>query len=145
MKREIIDEILQAKTGHKRWLAYARALHMGIPVDKKAIPMIETDCHFGKWYYGKAQVFSNLESFKAIEEPHTMLHQIYMQMYKLRKTPLETGLFISKKAAEKKRQEKLDKYMEQLNHISDLLMESLSHFENDIRNMSDADILSYKY
>ncbi len=143
MKREILDEILRAKTGHKRWLAYAKAIHMGIPVDKKAIPLIETDCHFGQWYYGKAQVFSNLESFKAIEEPHTMLHQIYMHMYKLRKAPLETGFFTSKKSAKKKRQEELDKYMEQLIHVSSLLMESLDQFEKDIRNMSETELLSY--
>ncbi len=139
-KKEVLDRIRQAKTAHKRWMSYAKALHMGIAVDKNAIPVIETDCSFGKWYYGDAQVFSKLESFKAIEEPHTMLHNKYMEIYKLRKEPLKTGFFTSEKAAKRKKEAQLDVMMEQLFQISNLLMEALSHFEEDIENMSEIEV-----
>ncbi len=139
-KKEILKTINDAKIAHKRWMSYAKALHIGIPVDKNAIPLIETDCQFGKWYYGSAHVFSYMDSYKAIEEPHTLLHKIYMQLYKERRKPLETGLFVSKKSAMKKKQEKLDQLMNQLMHISELLLEALEHFENDIRNLNEFEL-----
>ncbi len=140
-KKEVLDKIRQARTAHKRWMSYAKALHMGIQVDKNAIPVIETDCSFGKWYYGEGQAFNKLDSFKAIEEPHTMLHNKYMEIYKTRKQPLKTGFFTSEKSAQRKKEQQLNTLMEQLFQISNMLMESLQHFEEDVENMSDAEIM----
>ena len=139
-KQEALDTIKKAKLGHKRWISYAKAIHMGIPVDKGAAPMIETECSFGKWYYGDAQVFSEFPTFQAIEQPHGMLHLKYMQIYKVRKKPLKTGLFTSKSSAQKKKNAELDSEMKQLYHIADMLMDALNEFEGEVKKMSDFDI-----
>ena len=139
-KKEALDQIRKARTAHKRWMSYARAIHMGLPVDKKAVPMIETDCTFGQWYYGPGQAFTSLESYQAIEEPHTMLHQLYMQIYKLRRTQPKGGLFTSKKSAEKKKQSELENLMNQLQMTSEMLMEALQHLEEDIQNMNEFEL-----
>jgi hypothetical protein len=142
-KKEVLEKIRHAKTGHKRWMSYAKAIHMGIPVEKEAVPVIETDCDFGKWYYGEGQIFSKLDSFKAIEEPHSMLHQKYMEIYRVRKEPLKTGFFTSEKSARNKKQQQLDILMGHLVQIADMLMEALETFESDIENMSDAEVMRY--
>jgi hypothetical protein len=121
-------------------MSYAKAIHMGISVDKNAIPVIETDCSFGKWYYGDGQYFSKLDSYNSIEEPHTMLHNKYMEIYKLRKTRVKGGFFTSEKSAKRKKEAQLSGLMEQLFQISNILMEALGHFEEDIENMSDIEI-----
>ncbi len=136
-KSEAIEQIRKAKAGHKRWMSYAKAMHMGIKVDKDATPLVETDCSFGKWYYGEGQIFSEMDSYQAIEEPHEMLHQTYMKLFKTKKQPLKTGLLVSKSRALKERQNELDELMKQLTYVSQMLMENLKEFESDLKNMSD--------
>jgi len=142
-KQEVSEQIRKAKMGHKRWVSYAKAIHMGIPVDKNAVPMLETECGFGKWYYGEGQAFSELASYQAIEQPHAMLHNQYMRLFKARRKPRKTGLFVSKKSAIKEKNEALDKMMDQLLQISDLLMQGLKDFEEDIKNMSDYELAKF--
>ena len=140
-KKEVLQKIRKAKTGHRRWMSYAKAIQMGLSLDKDAVPLIETDCQFGQWYYGEGQYFSHLDSFKAIEEPHSILHHKYMQIYKIKKQPLQTGLFITKKKALKKREEQLNALLEHMEQISKLLKETLEDFEEDIMQMSEAEIM----
>ncbi len=139
-KAEAIEKIRKAKMGHKKWVSYAKAMHMGINVDKDAVPMLETDCDFGKWYYGEGQIFSDLESFQAIEAPHSLLHQTYMQLYKARRKPVKTGIFISKNKAQNEKQKKLDNLMNQLLQVSQILTDNLKELETDIKNMSDFEL-----
>jgi hypothetical protein len=142
-KQKILEQIRKAKMGHKRWISYAKAIHMGIPVDKDAVPMLETDCDFGQWYYGEGQVFEKLESFRAIEQPHAMLHNQYMQLFKARRKPRKKGLFVSKKAAIREKNEALDKMMKQLIEISNILMENLRDFEEEINSMPDYELAKF--
>ena len=139
-KAEAIEKIRKAKMGHKKWVSYAKAMHMGINVDKDAVPMLETDCDFWKWYYGEGQIFSDLESFQAIEAPHSLLHQTYMQLYKARRKPVKTGIFISKNKAQNEKQKKLDNLMNQLLQVSQILTDNLKELETDIKNMSDFEL-----
>ncbi len=139
-KAEAIEKIRKAKMGHKKWVSYAKAMHMGINVDKDAVPMLETDCDFGKWYYGEGQIFSDLESFQAIEAPHSLLHQTYMQLYKARRKPVKTGMFVSKNKAQNEKQKKLDNLMNQLLQVSQILSDNLKELETDIKNMSDFEL-----
>ncbi len=136
-KAEALEQVRKAKVGHKRWISYAKAMHMGINVDKDAVPMLEMDCSFGKWYYGDGHIFSGMDSFQAIEEPHSLLHQTYMKLYKARKKPVKTGLFVSKSKAQNEKQANLDKLMNQLLQISQILIDNFQEFEDDLKNMSD--------
>jgi hypothetical protein len=99
--------------------------------------MIETNCDFGKWYYGEAQAFSDIASYQAVEEPHTLLHQTYMQLYKIMKEPVKTGFLISKSKSEKLKQEKITALYNYMQDIADRLMDNLKAFETDIKNMTD--------
>ena len=141
-KKDAIDQLRKAKLGHKKWISYAKAIHMGIPLDSESVPVIETECDFGKWYYRDGQIFSNIESFKSIEEPHGILHNTYMKLYKTMNEPVETGFFTSKSKAEKKKAEKLDELMDKLLQISDILINNINSFEAEIKEMSDEEFES---
>jgi hypothetical protein len=81
--KEIIQQLRKAKMAHKRWVGHASAMIEGIPISKDQVPINYTDCVFGNWYYDAGQKFSSLQEFKAIEDPHTELHQIYMEIFKI--------------------------------------------------------------
>jgi len=68
---------------HKRWVGHASAMIEGIPIEKDQVPINYTDCVFGNWYYDEGQNLSSLEEYKTIEKPHTELHQIYMEIFKI--------------------------------------------------------------
>jgi len=138
-KKEALEQVKKAKTSHKKWMTYAKAIHMGIKLDKDAVPLLETDCVFGKWYYGPAQAFESLESFQEIEQYHTLLHETYQKMYLERKKEAKGGFFTSKSSAERKKKAVLDQYMNQLTQISEMLKEKLTAFENELKEMSDVE------
>ncbi len=81
--KEIIDNLRKAKQAHKRWVGHAAALIEGINIDKELVPINHTDCVFGQWYYGDGQSLSSLQEFRNIEEVHSKLHIIYMEIFKL--------------------------------------------------------------
>ncbi len=78
-----IQEIRNAKKAHKAWVARAEALVEGLPVSKEQIPVLPTECEFGKWYYGEGQELQGIEAFQKLEAVHDELHRIYMEIFKL--------------------------------------------------------------
>jgi len=136
-KKDAIEQVRKAKLGHKKWISYAKAIHMGIPLKTESLPVIETECDFGKWYYRDGQIFSNIESFRSIEEPHGILHNTYMKLYKTMNEPVQTGLFVSKSKAERKKAKEMDELMDKLLQISEILINNLSRFEMDLKELSD--------
>ena len=80
---EAVEQLRNARTAHKSWVARAEALIAGMSVDKEHIPMMPTDCAFGKWYYGPGHMLRRLPAYKAMEKPHDELHRVYMNIFKL--------------------------------------------------------------
>lgn len=60
-----------------------------------------------------------------------------MKLYKARKKPVKSGLFVSKSKAQNEKQAALDKLMNQLLQISQILMDNLQEFENDLKNLNE--------
>jgi len=80
---DAVEQLRNARAAHKAWVARAEALIEGMNVDKEHIPMLPTDCIFGKWYYGSGQMLRKLPAYQALEKPHDELHRTYMQIFKL--------------------------------------------------------------
>ncbi len=131
-KEKVLEQLRNARFSHKRWMNYAKAIYLGLPVDKEAAPLYDTDCSFGKWLYGEGQALNEMPSFNRIEELHAALHDVYMNFYKTWKEPVKTGLFSNKN----KRQKQMEELMKKLGEISDLLVEQLRDFEEEIKNSS---------
>ena len=78
---EVVTQIRNARGAHKSWVAKAEALVAGIPLEKEQVPLLPTDCIFGKWYYGEGHALRSLPAYKLIEKPHDQLHKTYMEIF----------------------------------------------------------------
>ena len=145
-KKEIIAHLRNAKTAHIQWRAYAQALVAGIPVEQDHVPVVHTNCKFGKWYYGPGQQLSSLKSYAAIDTPHEMLHKIYMKIFKLLFGKDERSgfqkLFGSNAKLKLERQKEADILMQKLLAISETLLKALTLLEEEIKGMSEEELSS---
>jgi len=143
-KAEALERLHAARTAHIQWRARAQALVAGIPVEKEQIPVLHTDCKFGKWYYGSGQTLNFLESYRAIEEPHEQLHRIYMKVYGLlfgeTNQSMFSKFFGSSHKQNAKRQEEAKEVVEHLVAISRTLLEAIELLEKDLKSLSDEEL-----
>ncbi|MEZ5496141.1 MAG: CZB domain-containing protein [Gammaproteobacteria bacterium] len=142
--QEIIQKLRKAKQSHKRWVSYASALIEGIPIEKDQVPINYTDCEFGSWYYGDGQALSGLREFKEIEDPHSQLHTLYMQIFALLFNEKKHSLFskLVGKASKVDEQNKLEakRKFKQLDLVSKTIVEKLDVLESKLKNMADDEI-----
>lgn len=135
--KDIIKRLRHAKTAHMSWVSRAGALIEGKAVDKEQIPILATDCVFGTWYYsdGKKEL-SHLNAYHEIEPPHNELHQIYAEIFDLLFGDEKASFIARLTRGHKARDENLKKARQRfqdLQHVSNIIMEKLESLENEIR------------
>jgi hypothetical protein len=54
-KKSALKAIRTASAAHIKWRAYANAMIAGVSVEEGKVPVMHTDCVFGKWYYGEGR------------------------------------------------------------------------------------------
>lgn len=143
-KKEILAQLRSAKSAHIKWRSYAQALVAGLPLDDSKVPVIHTDCAFGRWYYGPGQVLASLNSYRAIEEPHEILHNIYMKIVKKLFHEEDVGLLKkllgSSKRAGENRATEVSELMENLVVVSRTLLETIEMVEKEVLQMDEEEI-----
>lgn len=141
---EIIQRIRSAKSAHIGWVNRARSLINGQPVDHEKIPVMSTDCTFGNWYYGDGKPLSQLDAFKAIEAPHTELHEIYSEIFDLLFEKTKPG-FMDRISGGYKRK-KAEKILtaqarfHDLQQASNVIINRLGTLERELRHLPKADL-----
>lgn len=143
-KKQLIANLRAAKSAHIKWRSYAQALAAGLPVSENQVPVIHTDCAFGKWYYGPGQRLSSLPGYQAIEAPHEALHGIYMHLFKLLFETEESSFFArligtARKQGEQRR-DQFDALLNNLVEMSKTLLTAIELLEQEIMRMEDEDI-----
>jgi len=142
-KKKIIGKLRDAKKAHRRWVSNAQILMQGVPVKNDQLPLNETECGFGQWYYGEGQALRKYSVFRAIEAPHTALHSTYLQIFDLLFRERKVSLFgrlLGKKA--EPTQAELDeakKLFSALNAESLKIMNLLDELEEIIASMDEPD------
>ncbi len=137
--RDILNRLRTAKSAHLGWVNRAHALIEGKPVDKEKVPVMPTDCIFGKWYYSDGRKLASLPSYQAIEEPHNRLHAIYQEIFDLLfgqdRENIIVRLLDRGRKQEKRRVQARQKFLE-LQQVSDEILSRLDALERDIRAMN---------
>lgn len=135
-------QIRAAKSAHIRWKSYVQMALRGIITDviQTGLPIVQTECEFGQWYYGEGMFLLSLPNFQALEKPHAILHEIYIQIYTLQKAKLQGGLFSSKQSMLESRKGEISKLITSFNDYSKILLEGIRQLEIEIISMSHADI-----
>lgn len=142
-KADILNNLRSAKAAHLRWKAHAKAMVEGLPLEEGQIPMIHTDCAFGKWYYGAGQSLSTLHSYASLDEPHEQLHTVYMKIFKLLFGEQEKSMFgklFGSRAKQVKNQADAETLMARLASISSDMVEKLNRLEKEVLAMTDEDV-----
>ncbi len=80
---DTIQQLRSARAAHKAWVVRAEALVNGLPVDQEQVPIVATDCAFGRWLYGEGSRLQGFSVFNKIEPVHNALHKTYMDIFKL--------------------------------------------------------------
>lgn len=140
-KLEILEKIRAAKRSHVSWVKRARSLIDGVPVDKEKVPVMSTDCIFGRWYYGDGKQLSKLPSFQAIEDPHNRLHETYAKIFKLLFGDNRPSFFARvlglKYKPQKNDLHEANELFKELQAWSDIIMGRLEKLEENIKSLSE--------
>ncbi len=136
-KKENLEQLANAKTGHKKWMSYVQILIALGDVDsaKAEIPVNYTMCDFGKWYYGNGQLLNEYDRFEEIEEIHQQIHNTYLKIYNLYRKPLKTSVLKSSIKLENKRQKKAEKLAIVLAQYSKTLFDILNDMSDRLKKI----------
>ncbi len=138
-EKEIIQHLREAKKAHLGWVARAHALIKGKPVDKEKVPVLPTECIFGKWYYSDGRQLANLQTYRVIEGSHNELHKIYADIFNLL-FEKKKGSFFSRLTGQYKKQQKenlqkANQLFTDLQKMSDNIINKLDALEKEIREI----------
>ncbi len=130
-------QIVEAKRAHRKWVSHAQLLIEGGAVEKEMVPVHETDCGFGRWYFSQeGQSFSANPLFQKIGVQHEQLHGKYIEIYSLLFGEAKPSFFsrligTSRKKSEANLELAKMKYQE-LNTISHEMVSLLDQFIQQI-------------
>ncbi len=140
-RNRLIRRLREAKKAHRRWVSNAQILMQGIPVRNDQLPLNETECGFGQWYYGDGQALREYEVFRAIEAPHRRLHALYLDIFHLlfreRKVSLLGRLLGRKATPTQEELEQARALFADLNRESLRIMDLLDELEAVIAGMDE--------
>ena len=116
-----IQDINEAKVAHMRWVTRAKHLVSGYAKDKEYIPVEETECNFGKWFYTHGIFLLREEKYERlmerIGELHIEIHNYYREIYDIyfvmpskRSLLNKMVTFNSKKVSAKDKEKALESY-----------------------------------
>ncbi|MDY0121270.1 MAG: CZB domain-containing protein [Sulfurimonas sp.] len=152
-KDEILTHLREAKLAHKNWVQKAKLLIEGFKVEKDAIPVNATSCEFGCWFYKEAQKLNALrnnplECMQNIEEYHSRLHTIYLNIFKIYYSHYEANflqkLFGTKRKVTSTEKEIAISHYEEIEAVSKQLIDELNRMERRIIALGDAEIEKIK-
>lgn len=143
-KHQILKALRSAKRGHIAWVGRAELLMKGYPVTDDQAPLSHAECAFGTWYLEASGALQKIPAFKAIDAPHKELHQAYGNIFKALFDDKNISVFqrlIGKGAAiEKKNKQIIEQNKQKLDEASAQVLSRLEEFEQQIVEMSDAEV-----
>lgn len=120
-KHLALRHLLEAKSAHLKWRAYALGMVEGIDCPPECAPLSSAECEFGKWYYGDGKkILGDMVFFRSLEAPHEILHSLYGKIY----------LLVARGEIEEAR-----KRVPALHDMSGILIEALAYLEEEIRSL----------
>ena len=150
-KNETLEYLRNAKASHVAWVQKAKMLISGFSVVEDAIPVNSTECAFGKWFYCEGQKLNSIsnnpmECMDEVDRLHMRLHDIYLNIYKIY-YDLGEQSFLSRIMGKKKKitpeAKKLAKtYFEQIEEVSNKLLQELNRLERRIHAIQEREFES---
>ncbi|HLD23092.1 MAG TPA: CZB domain-containing protein [Sulfuricurvum sp.] len=131
-----LQSLGDAKKAHVKWVQRAKLLIEGLAIDESAIPLNCTDCAFGEWFYSEGQklnALGNMGCLNDIEKAHFILHDEYMQIFKIYFADNDRSFiskwFSSKKKISDKEKEIAKDHFLKLQAASDEVLDHIGRLE----------------
>ncbi len=123
-KHLALRHLLEAKSAHLKWRAYALGLVEGVDCPPGCAPLSSFECEFGLWYYGDGErILGDMIFFKSLEAPHEILHSLYKKIYML---------------AQSGEIDEARKHIPSLHEMSAILIDALGYLEDEIKSLPPA-------
>jgi hypothetical protein len=149
-KKDILNQVSDARHAHATWLRRAKHLIEGLPVQDGMIPIDPTFCTFGKWFYKDGVRLKRFDSLQEvldkIERLHVELHDVYLNIYKVffinsKRTWLMSKILAGSYAMPRKKEYDFAKVCYyQLESISREMMQELTTLERIVYLMPETKI-----
>ncbi|MBD3789072.1 MAG: CZB domain-containing protein [Campylobacterales bacterium] len=149
-KAEVLEHLRAAKAAHINWVQRAKLLVQGFEVSEDAIPVNSTQCRFGQWFYSDGQKLNACrnnpqEAMAEIEQLHFKLHDIYLNIFKIYYETEKKGffsklLFGTKKKVTEQEKNAAKMFFEEMEKVSQKLVEELNRMERRIVAVTDEDL-----
>ena len=143
-KHDVLQKLHTAKRDHLAWVGRAELLTDGVPIEKEHIPVLHTDCKFGRWYFDEGQALADFPEFHKIDEAHRALHQAYAGVFKIITEEENASGFSKLLGFAKRKKEKnaplIKQRMNELEQASRTVVRHLDELESKIKQMSDEQV-----
>ncbi len=148
-KNEVLTQLRASKSAHINWVNRAKMLINGFKIEEDAIPINSTECKFGKWFYDDAQKLNalqnnSMECMSNIEQYHSKLHDIYMNIFKIYYQTDNRGffskLFGSKKKISDTEKALAENFLSEMLDVSNKLIEEINRMERRIIAIQDSEM-----
>jgi len=150
-KEDILKHLREAKASHINWVQHAKLLVSGFDIDKESIPVSSTECSFGKWFYSDGQMLHGMhnnpiESMRNIERLHSLLHDIYLDIFKIyydldtKNISILSKLLGLKRKISKSEQTIAMQRFEEIQKVSKELLEEIDILQKRISVVGDKEI-----
>lgn len=140
-KKELIYQLRTAKSAHVSWKSNIQAMLNGFDIKPEtSAPILATATEFGQWYYGNGQKLSSLNNYRQIDRLVVLVHQVYMEIYKLLFGEVKGSLFKSKAKIKQENLEKARELFINLNGVSNELLQILNYLEKEIMEMPESEL-----
>lgn len=132
-KKALIMQLRAAKSAHAIWKGNAFSILNGLEPDHSQAPVVSTFTKFGQWYYGQGQSLTAFGAYNDIDPYLIEVHRIYMKMYELTFTEVNSGgLFTSRKTVQRKNKKLAQDMMQLFDQASQKLMTAIERLEKEI-------------
>ncbi len=148
-RKKLLEKIENARISHMRWIQRAQHLIEDLPITEDMIPLDYTKCEFGEWLYSDGLKFKEYlrtsRIIQKIEEEHTLLHHLYLKIYKIffvdaKRGALGSMLLGKYKKVSHENRLKAAQYFQELQDSSQRLMSYFDSFAKDVRSLEKAQI-----
>ncbi len=152
-KETILEQLRAARAGHIGWVQRAKLLLSGFDVKEDAIPLDSTTCKFGQWFYSDGQKLRTLDTISSeiwstIEEYHTQIHDIYLNIFKIFYGTEKKGFFAKllgkKKKVTEAERARAQEYLDEIRRVSKSLIEKIEELEKAVLLIEESKIAALK-
>lgn len=125
------------RNGIKSKVSHIESMLAGSEMKKEFVPVLPTECVFGKWYYNEGREFEAFATYKRLEIPHDNQHILYLRIFNLLAEDPDVstiGKFFGKdKTLKDAHREEAEQLLPHLRTVNKQILELIDALEDEVK------------